>query len=109
MIKFLRAKKTANKDGLPLEWPVKAELCAKDYEPTDGWEKGTRAELQAIKEGLKAEYDSWKAKLQAEQRKREEDKKLAQESSCKSAQEKLAKLGFTDEEIKKVMGDRYCE
>lgn len=102
-----KAKDTPNKNKLPKEWPVKANPCADDAMPPIGWEKLTQAELDALKKENQPEYDKWKEKQEAKEREREEEKKHAEEAPSKSAEEKLKVLGFTDDEIKKIMGANY--
>lgn len=103
-----KAKDCPGKEELPQNWPVKANPCERDAMPPMGWEKLTRAELDALKRENQADYDEWKANKEAEERKREEDEKLAKEAPCKSAEAKLKVLQFTDDEIKKIMGANYC-
>jgi len=104
-----QAKMTSNEQGLPQNWPVKANPCAEDAEVPAGWEKLTRAQLDALKKKNQAEYDIWKRETEAGQTLKWEEEKLAEEAHCKSAEAKLAALGFTTPEIKKIMGANYCE
>ena len=103
-----QAKMTDNGTGLPPEWPVKANPCAEDAMPQMGWEKLTQAQLDALKRENQWEYDIWKRETEAGQTLKWEEEKLAEEAHCKSAEAKLAALGFTTPEIKKIMGDNYC-
>lgn len=102
-----KAKETRNEQGLPLEWPVKANPCKEGDTCPRGWEKMTQADLEALKAENQQSYDEWKARKEGEQRKREEAEKASEQASAKSAQGKLQALQFTDEEIQKIMGTNY--
>ena len=103
-----QAKDCPGKEELPQNWPVRANPCEKDAKPPRGWEKLTRAQLDALKRENQVEYDIWKRETEAGQTLKWEEEKLAEEAHCKSAEKKLTVLGFTDQEIKKIMGDNYC-
>lgn len=104
-----KAKETDNPRGLPPEWPVKANPCNHDDECPMGWEKMSKANLDALKEEHQQAYDEWKASQEAEQKQREESEKTDEEKPCKTARAKLKTLLFTDAEIKKIMGNNYVE
>lgn len=55
---ILRAKHTANPDGLPDEWPVQKKPLDGPIPPN--WEQTTLEGLAAIKESMSAEYEAWK-------------------------------------------------
>lgn len=103
----LQAKNTANISGLPGDWPVTANPCEEDTKVPEGWEKLTQAGLDSLKASNMIAYEEWKQVEDAKEAEREEEEKEAEEAPCKSAEAKFRALGFTEPEIKDIMGDRY--
>lgn len=106
-VAVLKAKFTDNPNGLPDEWPVKANPLKEGQTAEGDWVEMDIWELKAMQDDLRPQYDQFKKKLDDKIKKEKKDKEDQENGPKVAIKNKFIEVGFTDEQTKIIMGKNY--